>query len=276
MSEFVSALMQHEFLRNALAAGVLASIGCGLTGPYVVVRRIGYLAGGIAHSVLGGMGIAYYLGASPVLGALAAAVVAALIIGWVSLKARSHEDMLIGAMWAGGMAVGVLFISRTGGYNVDLLGYLFGNILLVAPRELTLMLALDALLLALVLTFHRQFLAVCFDEEFARTRGVRVAVFHLLLLVMIAITVVLLIQVVGLILVIALITLPAAVGRDWAGSLSSMMIIAAVVGIAGTGGGLAVSYSPDLPAGATIVLVTVGIYFVSLALRGLHREGLQG
>jgi len=273
MTEFASALLQHEFLRNAMVAGVLASIGCGLTGPYVVVRRIGYLAGGIAHSVLGGMGIAYYIGASPVLGALAAAVVAALIIGWVSLKARSHEDMLIGAMWAGGMAVGVLFISRTGGYNVDLLGYLFGNILLVAPGELAIMLGLDAVLLGLVLAFHRQFLAVCFDEEFARTRGVRVAVFHLLLLVMIAITVVLLIQVVGLILVIALITLPAAVGRVWARSLSSMMIIATAVGIAGTGGGLAISYSPDLPAGATIVLVTVAIYFGALALRPLFRAG---
>ena len=119
-------------MQNALMGGILASLACGIIGSYVVVKRIGYLAGGIAHAVLGGMGIAYYLGRSPIEGALVAAIVFAFILGWVSLRMQQQEDTIIGALWAGGMAVGILFISKTPGYNVDLMSFLFGNILMIA------------------------------------------------------------------------------------------------------------------------------------------------
>ena len=269
MSAFLDALAQHAFLQQALAAGMLASIACGIVGSYVVVRRIGYLAGGVAHTVLGGMGIAYFLGKSPIGGALIAALLAALIIGWVSLRFRQHEDTIIGALWAVGMALGILFISRTPGYNVDLMSYLFGNILMVSRSDLLLMAGLDSVIVVLVWLFRKQFLAVCFDEEFARLRNVPVDVFYLGLLLIVALTVVILIQVVGLVLVIALLTLPAAIASQYARSLSVMMLVATILGILFTGAGLALSYDPDLPAGATIILLAGLVYLLSALGRGL-------
>ena len=263
MTEFFAALSEHGFLQTALAAGLLASVGCGVMGTYVVVKRIAFIAGGIAHSVLGGMGAAVYFGADPLLGALAAAVVAALLIGWVRLRWQAQEDTLIGALWAIGMAVGILFISRTPGYQADLMSYLFGNILLVPEESLGFMAALDAVLLMAVGAFHRQFLAVAFDEEFAGLRGVPVTFFYLLLLVLVAVTVVLLIQVVGLILVLALLTLPAAVAGHYVNSLARMMLLATLIGSAVNIGGLALSYGPDLPAGPTIILLAGTVYIVS-------------
>jgi len=263
MTAFFTALAAHEFLQAALIAGLLASIGCGVMGTYVVVKRIAFLAGGIAHSVLGGMGAALYFGYDPLTGALVAAVVAALVIGWVRLRWKAQEDTLIGALWAIGMAVGILFIAKTPGYQTDLISYLFGNILLVPQESLWFMAALDALLLSIVGAYHRQFLAVVFDEELARLRGIPVTFFYLLLLVLVAITVVLLIQVVGLILVLALLTLPAAVAGHYVHSLGAMMLLATLLGGAVSTLGLTLSYGPDLPVGPTIILLAGALYIVS-------------
>jgi zinc transport system permease protein len=263
MDGFLSALMQHEFLQSAVAAALLASIGCGVIGTYVVVKRIAFIAGGIAHSVLGGMGAAVYYGFDPLHGALLAAIFSALLIGWVRLNWRTQEDTLIGALWAIGMAVGVMFIAKAPGYQADLMSYLFGNILLVPDESLIFMLALDILLLVVVGAYHRQFLAVVFDEELAWLRGIPVGVFYLLLLVLVAVTVVLLIQVVGLILVLALLTLPAAIAGHYVHSLGRMMLIATLLGMLLSVIGLAVSYTPDLPAGPTIILLAGAAYVVS-------------
>lgn len=272
---FLEALASQAFLQHALAAGVLAAIACGIVGSYVVVKRIGYLAGGVAHTVLGGMGIAYFLGRSPVGGALIAALLAATVIAWVSLRLRQHEDTIIGAVWAVGMAVGVLFISRTPGYNVDLMSYLFGNILMVPRADLMLMVELDGVIAVLALLFGKQFLAVCFDEEFARLRGVPVDVFYLLLLWMVALTVVILVQVVGLILVLALLTLPAAIAAQYVRTLTVMMGLAILLGITFTSAGLAVSFEPDLPAGATIVLLAGAAFLLSATVRWLYLRAIR-
>ncbi len=269
MNEFFVALGQQHFLQMALLAGLLASVGCGLVGTFVVVKRITFLADGIAHSVLAGMGAAAYYGFDPLMGALVAAVVSALLIGWIHLNWRTQEDTLIGALWAIGMAVGLLFISRTPGYNTNLFSYLFGNILLVPERDIWFMGALDLVLLLVVLLFFRQFLAVIFDEEYARLRGVPVTFFYLLLLCLIAVTVVLMIHVVGLILVIALLTLPAAIAGHYVHSLGGMMVIATLLGGVFTTAGLALSYGPDLPAGPTIILLAGGAYVLSVLLNRL-------
>lgn len=270
--DFLNALAQHAFLQNALLAGLFAALGCGIMGSYVVVKRISFLAGGIAHAVLGGMGVAYYFALPVQLGALFAALFAALLIGWVKLRWSEREDTLIGALWAMGMAIGILFISRTPGYNVDLMSYLFGNILMVPPRDLYLMAALDAVILLTVMVFYKQFLAVSFDEEFARLRGVPVDFFYLLLLCMVALTVVLLIQVVGLILVIALLTLPAAIAAQYTGSLARMMLGAIALGAVFTSAGLGLSYAPDLPAGATIIVLAGSAYVLSSLALPLWRR----
>ena len=263
MTEFLPALAHYAFLQTALLAGLLASIGCGVIGTFVVVKRIAFMAGGIAHSVLGGMGAALYFGLDPLLGALAAAILSALLIGAIRLLWKAQEDTLIGALWAIGMAIGVLFIAKTPGYATDLMSFLFGNILLVPTRELWFMAVLDLVLVSVVALFYRQFLAVTFDEEFARLRGVPVAAFYLLLLCLVAVTVVLLIQIVGLILVIALLTLPAAIAGHYVHSLGGMMLIATLLGGLFTSAGLAISYGPDLPAGPTMILLAGVAYVIS-------------
>ena len=145
MDGFLHAVTTQSFLQHALLGGLLASIGCGIMGTYVYVKRITFLAGGISHTVLGGMGVAYFLGTAPMGGALIAAVLAALLIGWVTLRLHQYEDTLIGALWAIGMAIGVVFISRTPGYNVDLMSYLFGSILSVPRSDLITMAVIGVL-----------------------------------------------------------------------------------------------------------------------------------
>ena len=269
MTEFLDAAANYAFVQYALLAGVLASVACGIVGTYVVVRRITYIAGGISHCVLGGIGAALYFQRvhgltwlSPLYGAIAAALAAAMIIGIVSLRAKQREDTVIGALWAIGMAVGVLFIAKTPGYSQDLMSYLFGNILMVSREDLWLIAALDALVVALGLVFYNQFLAVCFDEEFARVRGMRVEFYYLLLLGLTALTVVLLVTVVGIVLVIALLTLPVAVAGYFARRLWQMMALAAFLSMLFTTAGLAISYQPDLPAGATVIVLAGAVYLV--------------
>jgi zinc transport system permease protein len=270
----MDALRDHTFLRYALLAGVLASIPCGVVGSFVVIRRISYIAGGIAHSVLAGLGVVHYLqvvhgftAVSPMGGAVIAALLAALIIGWVSLHLKQREDTVIGAVWAMGMAVGIVFISLTPGYTTDLMSYLFGNILLVSTGDLWLIAALDVLVLIIVVLFHKQLLAVCFDSEFAALRGVHINRFYFLLLGLTALTVVLLVSVVGIILVIALLTLPAAMANLFARRLWQMMATATLLCVALTTAGLAVSYAPDLPAGAVTILLTGTAFFVTALVR---------
>jgi zinc transport system permease protein len=266
---FWDALTSHAFLRHALLAGVLVSLPCGVVGSFVVIRRISYIAGGIAHSVLAGLGLVHYLRGvhgvtwlSPLGGAVVAALAAALVIGWVSLRLKQREDTVIGAVWAMGMAAGIVFISLTPGYTADLMSYLFGNILMVTTRDLWLIAGLDLLVLVTVALFHKQLLAVCFDSEFASLRGVHVQRFYFLLLVLTALTVVLLVSVVGIILVIALLTLPAAMANLYARRLWQMMALAAAFCLALTSGGLVLSYGPDLPAGAVTILLTGAAYFL--------------
>jgi len=266
--EFLQALTQHGFLQNAVLASVLASSACGMVGTYVVVKRIGFLAGGIAHAVLGGMGAALFFGFLPMLGALVTAVVAALVLGLVKLHAREQEDILISAFWAAGMAVGILFISQTPGYQVDLITYLFGNVLLVSNQQLLMMLILNVVLVITIILFYKQFTAITFDEEFARLRGLPVTALYLTLLCLTAVSIVLMIQVVGLILVIALLTLPAAISQHYTQTMKSMMGLAVVLGTLFCFTGLGVSYSLDVPSGATIILVTALAYLI---LTVLHR-----
>jgi len=275
MSEFLAAVVTYPFLRHALIAGVLAGVACGVVGSYVVVRRITYMAGAIAHCVLAGLGIAHYLQVArgwpvrPVYGAVAAAVVAALIIGLVSLHVREREDTIIGAVWAVGMALGVLFIALTPGYNQDLMGYLFGNILLIGRGDLWTMAALDGFVLVIGLGMYPQLEAVSFDEEFARLRGLRVDLCVLLLMVLVALTVVLMVSIVGIVLVIALLTLPAAIAGQFTSTLRGMMALASLLAVSFTTAGLALSYSPDLPAGATTILVAGAAYLSVLGVRML-------
>lgn len=270
MMEFWTALSQYAFLQYALLGGLLASLACGVIGTYVVIRRISYLAGAVAHSVLAGLGGARYAQVvldwqwlTPFTGAIIAGLLAALLVGLVNLKAKQREDTIISAIWAMGMALGILFISQTPGYDTDLMNYLFGNILLLNAHDLWLLLGLDVVVCLIGLALRPQISAVCFDYEFARLRGLPADFYYLLLLMLTALTVVILSALVGVIMVIALLTLPAAVAGHFTRRLGPMMLLAIICCALFSTAGLALSYGPDLPSGAFIILLAGGCYLLT-------------
>ena len=259
--------LQFEFMQNALIAGALASIICGIIGTLVVVNRLAFLSGGIAHAAYGGIGLAFYFGLPIMVGTLGFALLAALLMAVVTLKARHRSDTIVGVMWAVGMALGVILIDLTPGYNVDLMSYLFCSILTVPQSDLWQMLVITLLIIGVVIYFYNDFLAMSYDSEFARLRNIPVRLLYFLLLSMIAVSVVILIRVVGLILVIALLTLPAAMANLFARRLWQMMLLATVACIVLTTSGLALSYAPDLPAGAVTILLTGAAYFLTAIVK---------
>lgn len=279
---FITALLDPNitFFRYAFLVGILASVAFGIMGTYVVARRITYLAGAISHCVLGGIGAGLYLQKKigitwfdPMYGAVIAALFAAIVIGLVSIHAKQREDSVIGALWATGMAVGLLFIAKTPGF-VDPMSYLFGNILLVSKNDLWLVTALNLLIIALVMLFYNKFLAVCFDEEFASLRGIKSQLYYLILLCLTALTVVLLVRIVGIVMVIALLTLPAAIAGNFAKRLWQMMLIAIMFSMVFISTGLAVSFNYDLPSGPTIIILAAVTYIVTLVGKQLLKRGL--
>lgn len=273
MPSFFEALSTNPLLFAALLAGLAASIVSGIIGSYVVVKRIVFISGSISHSVLSGIGFCIWLErargvtwASPLLGALVAAVGSALIIGWMHINYRQREDSVIAALWSIGMAIGVLFISQTPGFNVELTNFLIGNILWVSKTDLYVLAGLDLGIIILVACLHKRFLAICFDEEQARLQGLPVNALYVLLLVLIAISIVLLIQVVGIILVMTMLTIPAAIANLLTTRLSTMMGLAILISAAFCMTGNWVAYDLDWPTGATIALLAGIGYVASLVI----------
>lgn len=272
MADFFDALGDPDipFLRYALIAGLLACVSFGVVGTYVVTRRISYLAGAIAHSVLGGIGAAVYaqqvLGwqwCHPMLGALVAALLAAVLLGLISLYAKEREDTAISVIWAMGMSIGLVFFSLVPDYT-DPMSYLFGNIILVDHTDLWAVLVLDLVMVSLTLLFHERILAVAFDEEFARLRGISTAWYFMLLLIMTALSVVLLVRLVGIVMVIALLTIPAAIAGRFVSKVWQMMVVAIVLSMLFISGGLYTAYELDLSTGPIIILIAGAAYLVVL------------
>ncbi|WP_455383465.1 metal ABC transporter permease [Salinispira pacifica] len=280
MADFIRALTDPSvpFLRYAFLAGIISSVAFGVIGSYVVVRRISYIAGAISHSVLAGIGLSLFLKTqhgvlwlTPMVGAVGAAVLSALIIGTVSMYAKEREDTVIGAIWSLGMAIGILFIARTSGY-VDPMSYLFGNVLLVTRNDLILIAVLDVVVVVIGVLFYNQFLAVTFDEEYATARGIPTGIYYLLLLVLTALAIVLLVTIVGIVMVIALFTIPAAIAGMLARRLWQMMIVSALITMVLASSGLALSYATNLPSGSMIIVLAGGAYVLTAGVRALVRR----
>lgn len=268
----MTAIIAYGFFQNAIIAGVLASIACGIIGTYVIVKRMVSISGGISHAAFGGVGLGYLLGIDPIFGALAFTTCISLFMGIVKQKARESIDTLVAAMWAAGMAAGIIFISLTPGYAPDLFSFLFGNILLVPTGDLILMVIVISLIIVLVSLLYRQFLAVTFDEEYAEIMNLPVTALSLLLMVLIGICVVMLIRVVGIILIIALLALPAAISRFFCIDLKKMMVLSVVLGMIFTMSGLWLSYVLDIPSGATIIMCAIAGYVAVLGFRRVQES----
>lgn len=249
--------LQFDFIQNALLAGILVSIAAGIIGSLVVVNKITFLAGGIAHSSYGGIGLAIFLGLPVLFGATVFAVATACLIATLTINNRKRIDSIIGIMWAFGMAVGIIFVDLTPGYNVDLMSYLFGSIIAVSNEDIVYLTILDFFIISLTLLFYKQILAVSYDSEFASLRGINVKFFYTLILILSALSVVAAIKVVGLILVIALLTIPTYLAEIFAKKLSSMMIISSILATLFTVLGLIISYYFDISSGASIIIVGV-------------------
>lgn len=275
---FLEALTSDfPFIRNALVAGLIASASFGVIGTYVVARRISYIAAAIAHSVLGGIGLAIYTSRTfdlpwltPTVGALSAALFSALVIGLVSLYSSEREDTIIGAVWATGMAVGILFLFYAPAPRVEAMTFLFGDVLIISNTELLGVTALALAVLAIGLFFYNKFVAICFDDEFVSLRGVNVAAWYLLLLGLTAVSIVLLVKLVGIVMAIAMLTIPPAIASRFATRLWQMMLLAIAISAALISAGLVTSYQIDTPGGPTIILIAAALYAVTLLIERIR------
>lgn len=254
-------VLSMGFFQNAIMAGTLASIACGVIGSLVVVNRQVFMAGGVAHAAYGGVGLAFYLSLPVLPCAVVFTALAALVTAHFTFDRRERTDSFVGVLWASGMAFGVILINVTPGYNVDLMSYLFGSILAVPRSDVWVMLALDVVIVLLIRHWYSEFLSLSFDMEFARSSGIPVKRLYCLMLVLVAVAVVMVIQVVGLILIIALLTIPPMLAEQRARSLAHMMILATVYCFVFSMLGLGVAYQFDLASGASIIAVAAVSFF---------------
>lgn len=273
--EFFSDLFRFGYLSNALWACVLSGIACGLVGTYVVCRRTVFLAGGITHASFGGLGIAFYLGTNPILGALLFAVLSALGIEWAGSRGRIREDSAIGIIWSVGMAVGALFMSLRPGYTSgDLAAYLFGSIVTVTRDDVAALAALTLLLVAGAALWLRPVMYVAFDRDFARSRGIAVRTISYLMSALVAVAIVLSIRIMGIVLLISLVTLPVAIVNLFSRSYRTIALWAPLTAVAGNVAGLWLSYRFEVPPGAAIIFVLV-LALISVKLLSLRSEKLH-
>ena len=276
-SFFYAPFFSNPFLLMALLALLAASFSSGIVGTYVVVKRMVFVTGSIAHSILGGMGLFLFLSRTlnwpfltPLYGALFSGILTALVISWVSTKYKERLDTLIGSIWAFGMSAGIIFVSITPGYTTELLHFLFGDILWTTPQDVIVLLVLGAIITLITYLFYHKFMCIIFDEELAKLQGLNVKGLNTLLMILIALTIVILVKIVGAILLIALLSLPAAIANTYTSKLSTMMIVTICLNIVIGFVGLYLAFILNFPPGATITLVAAIAYFTHLVFKKSH------
>ena len=265
-------IFEYEFIRNAIFASILASIACGIVGSFIVVKRLTFISGGIAHTAYGGVGLGYLLGINPLFGAIFFSLIASTGISVMRSKKNQSEDTLIGIMWALGMALGIIFISLSPGYAPDLMSYLFGNILAVSLLEIYLMIILNIIIVAVVMINFKKLKAITFDEEYSRAIGINVDKYYFILYLLIALTVVLLIKVAGIILVIALLSIPASISLNFTKSIGRMITNAIFIGVGLMLLGLFLSYYLNLPSGSVIIIVSSIAYLLIYFYKSIEKR----
>lgn len=262
-------LLQYDFFVNAIIASVLAAISCGIIGTYIVSRRLVFIGGGITHASFGGIGIAYFLGFNPLVGAAVFAVLSAFGINYFSSKGNIREDSSIAIWWSLGMALGIVFIALTPGYAPNLMSFLFGSILTVGTADLVYMGTVTLVVVGVFAIFFRLIVTIAFDEEFARARNLPVDLFNYLLMGISALVIVASIRISGVILVLSLLTLPQATANLFTKKFKAIMWFSVVLGLVGMLSGLMVSYYTNMPSGATIILVLTAMFGIGKLVNGL-------
>lgn len=263
MTDFISDISRFAFLQNALAASLLCGIVCGITGSYIVARRLVFLSGGITHASFGGIGMACYFGFDPLLGALLFSVASALGLERFIAKGKVREDSAIGVLWALGMAVGIIFIFLTPGYTPNLMSFLFGSILTITTPLLLWSAILAAALSLMFGLWGRSIMYVAFDAGFSATQKIPVRLVNAVMLAVVAAAVVITIRLVGVMLLVSLFTIPPLVSASVTRRFSRITAGAVAVAVTSLVMGLFVSYRTQLPPGASSVLVLVVLYLIA-------------
>ncbi|MGN0006954.1 MAG: metal ABC transporter permease [Alistipes sp.] len=268
--DFIGDILQYNYLRNAIIACLLSGIICGIIGTYTVARRTVFLSGGITHASFGGLGIAFYAGINPILGAMVFAVASALGIEYVSSRGRIREDSAIGLIWGVGMAVGAMFMSLRPGYTSgDLSSFLFGNIITVTDTDVIALAVTTAVLLIMTALWLRPIMYVAFDRNFAQAAGIHTKIVSYAMSVITAITIVLSIRVMGIVLLISLFTMPVVCVNFFSKSYKTITLWSAVVAIAAGFIGIILSYYVEIPSGPAIIFVLTFALIVAKPL-SLH------
>lgn len=265
-------LFTYGFMQKAFAVGVLISVICSVISFFVLVNRLSFIGVGISHAAFGGVALGIFLGVNPTLSAVIFSILTAWLIGLVSRKGRLDVDTTIGIFYAAAMALGIVIIGLSSGYNVDLFGYLFGNILSVTTVDLWVVGILGLLVLGTILFFFKELLYISFDEESAQVSGVPVTFVYYLLLTLMAVTIVISIKVVGIILVSALLVIPAAAAYEVTSHYRPVLVLSVLIGLFSAVGGLLASYRFNTASGATIVLLAAGIFLVLFIFRSIRRN----
>lgn len=268
----MSNIIEYSFLTNSLLAAVFAAISCGLAGTYIVSRRMVFVSGGITHASFGGIGIGYFAGINPIIGAAIFSVLVALGIERFSQKKLVRQDSIIAMLWSLGMALGVIFIYITPGYAPNLMSYLFGSILTVSSLDIWLLGSLSLVSVLVFLLLYNSIIFVSFDENYARTRNLPVQAIKYLMISLVALAIVFNIRVVGIILVLSLLTVPQSVANLFTRNYREILIFSVIIGLIGTLSGLAVSWWLNIPSGATIVFVLVLIFFLASGIKKILRS----
>lgn len=275
MLNFIGELFSYQFFTHALLAAVFASITCGIIGTYIVSKRIVFISGGITHASFGGIGIGYYLGISPILGASVFSVLAAIAIEFITKKSNVRQDAAIGILWSFGMALGILFIYLAPGYAPNLLSYLFGSILTVSAFDLWLMFAITFIIVGFFLLFYKLILFISFDEEYANTHQVPINLINYVLISLVALTIVLNIKIVGIILVISLLTIPQTIANSFTNTFKTIIIYSMIIAFIGSMSGLLLSYYADVPSGAAIILSLIALFIIGKLVKLIQRRTLR-
>jgi len=265
----ITELLSYDFFRHAILAALLSSIVCGIIGTYIVAKRLVFISGGITHASFGGIGMAYFFGLDPILGAAVFALLSAFGIEFLSGRVQVRQDSAIGVFWSLGMAIGIIFIYLSAGYSPNLMSYLFGSILTVNTLDLWLMLLLVVVVAVFFILFFRAILYIAYDEEYARTKRMPVSLMNYLMLSLVSLTIVLNIRTVGVILVISFLTLPQITANTFTQDFRKLIFYSILIAMIGSVSGLFISYFLNLPSGPVIICVFVGIFAMAKLLRWL-------